>query len=140
MLSPSDMPSLPPECHTSLAVGQQAVSKGRQGSSALNKVQVGRGCGGACPRWCGRDGWTCFPGVTGRLKRWPVGVEAERAPRLSMLLANVGNGMPWPGLHAQVLLCCIRLPRHGSDVLITLNSPIYISDKSAAAEHAGKGG
>lgn len=77
MLSPSDMPSLPPECHTSLAVGQQAVSKGRQGSSALNKVQV--------------------------------------------------------------LLCCIRLPRHGSDVLITLNSPIYISDKSAAAEHAGAG-
>lgn len=31
----------------------------------------------------------------------------------------------------------IRLPQHGSDVLITLNSPIYISEHSAAAEHAG---
>lgn len=70
------MPGLPPECHKSLAVGQQAVSKGRQGSSALNKVQV--------------------------------------------------------------MLCCIRLPQHGSDLLVTLNSPVFISDKSAAAEHAGK--
>lgn len=40
VLSPADMPDLPPECYKSLAVGQQAVSKGRQGSSALNKVQV----------------------------------------------------------------------------------------------------
>ncbi|KAL4440723.1 hypothetical protein ABPG77_000432 [Micractinium sp. CCAP 211/92] len=77
VLPPAGMPGLPPECYKSLAVGQQAVSKGRQGSSALNKVQV--------------------------------------------------------------LLCCIRLPQHGSDLLITLNSPIYISDKSAAAEHAGPG-
>ncbi|KAL4457492.1 hypothetical protein ABPG75_012357 [Micractinium tetrahymenae] len=77
VLSAADMPGLPPECFKSLVVGQQAVSKGRQGSSALNKVQV--------------------------------------------------------------LLCCIRLPQHGSDVLVTLNSPIYISEKSAAAEHAGPG-
>lgn len=38
---------------------------------------------------------------------------------------------------AQVLLCVLRLPQHGSDVLITLNSPIFISEHSAAAEHAG---
>lgn len=69
------MPGLPPDCYRGLAVGQQAVTKGRQGSSALNKVQV--------------------------------------------------------------LLCVVRLPRHGSDVLLTLNSPIYISERSAAAEHAG---
>lgn len=31
----------------------------------------------------------------------------------------------------------VRLPQHGSDVLITLNSPIFISEHSAAAEHAG---
>lgn len=36
------------------------------------------------------------------------------------------------------MLCVIRLPQHGSDVLITLNSPIYISEHSAAAEHAGE--
>ncbi|KAI7843900.1 hypothetical protein COHA_002444 [Chlorella ohadii] len=77
VLGPADMPGLPPECFKVVVTGQQAVSKGRQGSQALNKVQV--------------------------------------------------------------MLCVIRLPQHGSDVLITLNSPIYISEHSAAAEHAGAG-
>lgn len=31
----------------------------------------------------------------------------------------------------------VRLPQHGSDVLLTLNTPIFISASSAAAEHAG---
>ncbi|PSC69030.1 putative ran guanine nucleotide release factor [Micractinium conductrix] len=76
-LGPADMPGLPAECYRGLVVGQQLVAKGRQGTSALNKVQV--------------------------------------------------------------LLCCVRLPHVGSDVLITLNSPIFISERSAAAEHAGAG-
>jgi hypothetical protein len=37
----------------------------------------------------------------------------------------------------QVLLAVVRLPQHGSDLLITLNTPIFISGISAAAEHAG---
>ena len=40
MLGPADMPGLPPQAFKALVVGQQAVSKGRQGSEALNKVQV----------------------------------------------------------------------------------------------------
>lgn len=37
------MPGLPPECFKVVVTGQQTVSKGRQGSQALNKVQVGGG-------------------------------------------------------------------------------------------------
>ncbi|KAL4857856.1 Ran guanine nucleotide release factor [Chlorella vulgaris] len=77
VLSQQDVPDLPPDCFKAILVGQQAVTKGRQGSDALNKVHI--------------------------------------------------------------ILCCIRLPQHGSDLLLTLNSPIYISEKSAAAEHAGAG-
>ena len=40
-LAADDLPGLPAGCHAALAVGQQAVTKGRQGSRALNKVQVG---------------------------------------------------------------------------------------------------
>ena len=31
----------------------------------------------------------------------------------------------------------MRLPQHGSDLLIMLNTPTFISGISAAAEHAG---
>lgn len=75
VLSQQDVPDLPPDCFKAILVGQQAVTKGRRGSDALNKVHI--------------------------------------------------------------ILCCIRLPQHGSDLLLTLNSPIFISEKSAAAEHAG---
>ena len=33
----------------------------------------------------------------------------------------------------------MRLPEHGSDLLIVLNSPVFISVDSAAAQHAGPG-
>lgn len=39
-LGPADAPGLPAACYKALVVGQQAVCKGRQGSSARNKVQV----------------------------------------------------------------------------------------------------
>ncbi|KAK9814741.1 hypothetical protein WJX72_010720 [[Myrmecia] bisecta] len=41
----------------------------------------------------------------------------------------------------QVQICqaCIRLPSVDSDLLITLNTPMHISEHSAAAEHAGAG-
>jgi len=34
-------------------------------------------------------------------------------------------------------MAVVRLPQHGSDLLITLNTPTFISGISAAAEHAG---
>lgn len=77
VLGPTDMPGVPEGCFKSLLVGQQVVSKGRQGSSALNKIQVA--------------------------------------------------------------LCVVRLPQQVTDLLITLNTPIFISEHSAAAEHAGAG-
>lgn len=36
-----------------------------------------------------------------------------------------------------VTLCALRLPDHGSDLLLTLNMPIFISEHSAAAATAG---
>ena len=127
-LTAADMPGLPAGCHASLAVGQQAVTKGRQGSRALNKVQVG--CVGRLPRrhWvhtgCNRIPTSSF-------------LHATCMPRTcSRPLAPTPAPIP-PPHPPQVILCCIRLPQHGSDVLITLNSPIYISEHSAAAEHAG---
>ncbi|WIA22949.1 hypothetical protein OEZ86_009880 [Tetradesmus obliquus] len=36
----------------------------------------------------------------------------------------------------QLLLCIIRLPQHGSDLLVTVNAPSYISPSSSAVQHA----
>lgn len=33
----------------------------------------------------------------------------------------------------------VRLPSHGSDVLVTLSTPVWISPASASAQHAGAG-
>ena len=41
VLGPADAPGLPADCYKALVVGQQAAAKGRQGGSAVNKVQVG---------------------------------------------------------------------------------------------------
>ena len=47
----------------------------------------------------------------------------------------------WPEAvwRVQVLLAVVRLPAHGSDLLVTLNTPSFISAASAAAEEAGAG-
>jgi hypothetical protein len=39
----------------------------------------------------------------------------------------------------QVLIAIIRLPSVSSDLLVTLNTPVYISSASAAAAQAGSG-
>lgn len=39
----------------------------------------------------------------------------------------------------QIIMLIVRLPHHHTDMLITLNSPIFISAQSAAAEQAGAG-
>jgi len=41
--------------------------------------------------------------------------------------------------HIQVLLAVIRLPQHGTDIVVSLNSPIHIVEGSAAAADAGAG-
>lgn len=118
MLGPADMPGLPPECYRVLVLGQQAVAKGRQDTSALNKVQVrvgGRACR-CCLAGCPRQ-------------------ECSGCTRAVSLLQLAARRATQPTV--QVALCVVRLPQHGSDVLLTLNTPIYISEKSAAAEHAG---
>ncbi len=40
-------------------------------------------------------------------------------------------------IHVQILV--VRLPEHGTDMLVTLNTPIYIHPSSAAAKEAGAG-
>lgn len=37
------------------------------------------------------------------------------------------------------MVAAIRLPQHESDIVLSLNTPSYISEQSAAAEHAGSG-
>ena len=39
----------------------------------------------------------------------------------------------------QVLMCLIRIPEKATDVLFTLNTPIFIAAESAAAKTAGSG-
>lgn len=41
--------------------------------------------------------------------------------------------------HVHVLLAAIRIPKAGSDILVTLHTPCLISERSTAAEHAGPG-
>ena len=117
MLGPADMPGLPPECCRVLVLGQQAVAKGRQDTGALNKVQVRSG-GRACR--------CCLAGCPPQ--------ECSGCMRAVCLL-QFARRATQPTV--QVALCVVRLPQHGSDVLLTLNTPIYISERSAAAEHAG---
>ncbi len=38
-----------------------------------------------------------------------------------------------------VLLAIVRLAEHATDLVVSLNTPMYISPSSAAAEHAGAG-
>lgn len=40
-------------------------------------------------------------------------------------------------IHVQILV--VRLPEHGTDMLVTLNTPIFISPHSGAAQQAGAG-
>ncbi len=40
---------------------------------------------------------------------------------------------------AQVHLLLVRLVDHSTDLLISLNTPVFINPDSAAAEHAGAG-
>ncbi|GAB4820979.1 hypothetical protein N2152v2_008025 [Parachlorella kessleri] len=69
------------------------------------------------------------------------GVPAECVKTVVVGQQAVAKGRQ--GMHAlnkiQVILCNIRIPQYRSDLLITLNTPIYISEHSAAAEHAGAG-
>ena len=39
----------------------------------------------------------------------------------------------------QALMALLRFPHVASDVLVTLSTPLHISGRSAAAEHAGSG-
>lgn len=77
VLRSDSVPLLPPGTFCTLISGEVAVSKGRQGAEALNKVQIN--------------------------------------------------------------LLVVRLPNFGTDVLVTLNTPIFISEQSAAAQQAGSG-
>lgn len=119
-LRAEDMPGLPPETFKALVVGQQAVAKGRQGSDALNKVQVGP---------AGR-GWAQACGV--------LGPSCSVTCPVSPLPQTLSTYCLVPFTVLKVILCVVRLPQHGSDILLTCNSPIFISEHSAAVEHAGK--
>lgn len=50
--------------------------------------------------------------------------------------ASKGRDGPECSNQLHVLLCVIRLPQHGSDLLVTVNAPTYISPSSRAAPHA----
>jgi hypothetical protein len=133
VLGVQDIPGLPPDSFKALAVGQQAVAKGRQGSSALNKVQVRVGGKTATMQPTGTAAATAL------CQMWPAAlVGLLRVAKCRPLVPADPLSCPCDALHTQVILCVVRLPQHGSDVLLTLNSPIFISEHSAAAEHAGE--
>ena len=41
--------------------------------------------------------------------------------------------------YVQIIFGVVRLPEVQSDIVISLNTPAYINEKSASAEHAGAG-
>lgn len=41
--------------------------------------------------------------------------------------------------YVQIILGVVRLPQVQTDIVISLNTPAYINEKSASAEHAGSG-
>lgn len=51
--------------------------------------------------------------------------------------ASKGRESALNKVHVQILVA--RLPSHGTDMLVTLNTPIFISQGSTAAEQAGSG-
>lgn len=66
-----------------------------------------------------------------------VPVDAFRGLAAGELAMSKGRGGALNKVHVMVL--AVRLPQYASDVLLTLNTPIFISEGSAAAEHAGAG-
>ena len=95
------MPGLPPELSKSIAMGQQRVSKGRQGSDAANLVQVSN--------------------------HTFLQDSQSRFGSISTHCCNV-----------QLIVAVVQMPQVDSDLVLSLNTPQYISEKSAAAEHAGE--
>jgi hypothetical protein len=51
----------------------------------------------------------------------------------SLLQQEQNNAGLW-----QIAMAVVQLPSVQTDLLITLNTPLFISSASAAAEHAGK--
>jgi hypothetical protein len=74
---------------------------------------------------------TAVPGVPGQL--------AYKAMAMGTMVAAKGRQGGHAANDVQVLLAVLRMPQYNSDVLITLNTPIRISEHSAATEQAGAG-
>jgi hypothetical protein len=124
VLRSDDMPCVPAECFKSTVSGVQAVSKGRQGRQALNKVQVEN------------SGWHALPRVKCAPARAHVYTYRPQLPPWAIVVPPVPDSLPIP---LQILLCNVRLPTHSTDLLLTMNTPVFISEASAAAEQAGAG-
>ena len=92
---------MPAEAYKAVAVGEQMVSKGRQGSDAANRVQV-----------------RCITPDKG------LPMDSTDCSCLVIEKALV---------HAQVMMAIIRLQHVASEVLITLNTPVHVSERSAVA-------
>ena len=120
VLGPADMPGLPPECFKVVVVGQQAVSKGRQGSQALNQVQVRGEEGGSfqilqtgvrgeeegrgwAEREAGRDGLQAGWQGAGRVCRQRQRQQHQQLLRLLLMLLHA--------LFTQRYSCWVPLPQ-----------------------------
>jgi hypothetical protein len=103
-------PYLPSETYTALAAGTQEVSKGRQASNASNTVQVSS-CMGATSNTHGLLLLLCSGAY------WAQALTCWRYERSD----------PMGSSAMQILLAVIRLPHHGSDLVLSLNTPLFIS-------------
>eukprot|EP00878_Enallax_costatus_P012874 GHUV01013442.1.p1 GENE.GHUV01013442.1~~GHUV01013442.1.p1 ORF type:complete len:198 (+),score=55.92 GHUV01013442.1:334-927(+) len=54
--------------------------------------------------------------------------------------ASKGRDGPERSNKVYMLLCVVRLPQHGSDLLVTVNAPAYISPSSSAAQYTEQQG
>ncbi|KAK9802854.1 hypothetical protein WJX73_008833 [Symbiochloris irregularis] len=80
---------------------------------------------------------TCRRLDTGEIPLLPAGTDAFLATGVQRV-AKQGDSKEL-GNELQVLLAVVRLPQVNSDILITLNTPIYINPASRTAKHVAAG-
>ncbi len=100
---------MPDEAYKAVIVGQQMVSKGRQGTDAANRVQASLDSGSH-----------------------QMATQQQLSTCLLLITYTAFVSL-------QVIMAIIRLKQVSSDVLIILNTPVSVSASSAAAKDIGPG-
>ena len=124
-----ETPEVAGQALKAIVTGLQSVAKGRQEVHAANDIQVHPDL----QHCCMHDGSRNTTSVTFASDTF-VFVMSKQPPASFLFDMSISCLRP-----LQIQLAVFRYPDRDSDILVTLNTPIYINEASAAAQHTGAG-